>query len=322
MVGDELRQRFETLKLRCCRWPSPCRRRDPAAGAAPPADRPCRRAGAGGAGWRLGGPGRPDGRPRPWVGPVAPVPTTQPAPMPPTTAAPPPSAVPPTTIERPPTTTTAPSTTAAAAAQVELRPDGLGVVGFGTGEREALDRLERRLRAPTSMAPGRGRRLRDLPGPGPGGRTGSALRAVHQRAHPVRGRRALAPVHLPGGRCPADRGRPRLQRPHAAARSPAAAGASPGPLPASASAPPWPSCAAPMADACRSASANPQWCTGSGRLRRRQELSGSPRRRHPQRDHHLPRRRRALRRVGRPHPGHSGMTAGNDRPAGRMHERV
>jgi hypothetical protein len=37
---------------------------------------------------------------------------------------------------------------AVAAGQVELRPDGLGVVGFGAGEREALDRLERRLGAP------------------------------------------------------------------------------------------------------------------------------------------------------------------------------
>jgi hypothetical protein len=95
-----------------------------------------------------------DARPRPWVGPVAPVPTTQPAPVPLTTAAPPTSAVPPTTVAPP--TTTAPSTTAAAAARVELRPDGLGAVGFGTGEREALDRLEHRLGAPDERGAWRG----------------------------------------------------------------------------------------------------------------------------------------------------------------------
>jgi len=82
-----------------------------------------------------------DGRPRPWVGPVAPVPTTQPAPLPPTTVT---------------STTTAPPTSAAAAGRVELRPDGLGVVGFGAGEREALDRLERRLGAPNERGAWRG----------------------------------------------------------------------------------------------------------------------------------------------------------------------
>jgi hypothetical protein len=95
-----------------------------------------------------------DGRPGPWVGPVAPVPTTQPAPLPPTRVTPTTAAVPPTTAA--PRTTTAPPTSAAAAAQVELRPDGLGVVSFGTGEREALDRLERRLGAPDERGAWRG----------------------------------------------------------------------------------------------------------------------------------------------------------------------
>jgi hypothetical protein len=74
---------------------------------------------------------------RPELGPVAPVPTTQPAPAPPTTATPT-TAIP----------TTVPPTTAAAATRVELRPDGLGVAGFGTGERDAMERLERRLGRP------------------------------------------------------------------------------------------------------------------------------------------------------------------------------
>jgi hypothetical protein len=41
-------------------------------------------------------------------------------------------------------------------ARPELRPDGLGVVGFGAGEREALDRLERRLGAPDERGAWRG----------------------------------------------------------------------------------------------------------------------------------------------------------------------
>jgi hypothetical protein len=91
---------------------------------------------------------------RPGVGPIAPSPTTQPAPAPLTTATPTTSTVPPTSVAPP--TTSAPSTSAAATARVELRPDGLGVVGFGTGEREALDRLERRLGAPDERGAWRG----------------------------------------------------------------------------------------------------------------------------------------------------------------------
>jgi hypothetical protein len=75
-------------------------------------------------------------RPVDWVGPVTARPTTPPTPLPPTTVAAPTTVAP---------TTAAPSTNAA---RVELRPDGLGVVGFGTGERAALDRLERRLGTP------------------------------------------------------------------------------------------------------------------------------------------------------------------------------
>lgn len=151
MAGDELRQRFEMLEAEVLSLAE-----SPAVGAirrrARRRQRTVRAAvlvpavlvGA------LVARGVEDEQPRPWVGPVAPVPTTQPASVPPT------SAVPPTTIERPPTTTTAPSTTAAAAGRVELRPDGLGVVGFGTGEQEALDRLERRLGAPDERSAWRG----------------------------------------------------------------------------------------------------------------------------------------------------------------------
>jgi len=151
VAGDELRQRFETLEtdvlplaespaVGAIRRRGRRRQRTIRAAALVPAVL----VGA------LVARGVEDGRPRPWVGPVAPVPTAQPAP------APPPSAVPPTTIERPPPTTIAPSTTAAAAPRVELRPDGLGVVGFGTGEREALARLERRLGAPDERGAWRG----------------------------------------------------------------------------------------------------------------------------------------------------------------------
>jgi len=151
VAGDELRQRFETLETDVLPLAE-----SPAVGAIRRRGRrrqrtvraamlvPAVLVGA------LVARGVEDGQPRPWVGAVAPVPTTQPAP------APPPSAVPPTTIERPPPTTIAPSTTAAAAPRVELRPDGLGVVGFGTGEREALDRLERRLGAPDERGAWRG----------------------------------------------------------------------------------------------------------------------------------------------------------------------
>ena len=148
MAGDELRQRFETLEAEVLPLAE-----SPAVGAIRRRGRRRQRTvravvlvpvvlvGS------LVARGVEDGRPGPWVGPVAPVPTTLPAPAPPT------SAVPPTAVAPP--TTTAPSTTAAAA-RVELRPDGLGVVGFGTGEREALDRLERRLGAPDERGAWRG----------------------------------------------------------------------------------------------------------------------------------------------------------------------
>jgi hypothetical protein len=151
VAGDELRQRFEMLEAEVLPLAE-----SPAVGAIRRRGRrrqrtvraavlvPAVLVGA------LVARGVEDEQPRPWVGPVTPVPTTQPASVPPT------SAVPPTTIERPPTTPAAPSTTAAAAARVELRPDGLGVVGFGTGEREALDRLERRLGAPDERGAWRG----------------------------------------------------------------------------------------------------------------------------------------------------------------------
>jgi hypothetical protein len=44
--------------------------------------------------------------------------------------------------------TTAPATTGAPLAGVRLRPDGLGLAAFGTGEREAMDRLEHHLGPP------------------------------------------------------------------------------------------------------------------------------------------------------------------------------
>ena len=144
MAGDELRQRFETLEadmlpladspaLDAIRRRGRRRRRTVRAAVLVPAV-------LGGA---LVARGVEDARPVPY-GPVAPVPTTQPAPVPSTTAVPP--------------TTTAPSTTTttAAATRVELRTDGLGVVGFGTGEREALDGLKRRLGAPDERGAWRG----------------------------------------------------------------------------------------------------------------------------------------------------------------------
>jgi hypothetical protein len=142
VAGDELRQRFETLETEVLSLAE-----SPAVGAIRRRGRrrqrtvraavlvPAVLVGA------LVARGVEDGRPRPWVGPVAPVPTTQPAPLPPTTVT---------------STTTAPPTSAAAAGRVELRPDGLGVVGFGAGEREALDRLERRLGAPNERGAWRG----------------------------------------------------------------------------------------------------------------------------------------------------------------------
>ena len=80
------------------------------------------------------------------VGPAGPAPTTRPATILPATSVPDPSAVP-TTLAIPPPTT-APAIAGAPTASVRLRPDGLGVAAFGTGEREALDRLGRRLGAP------------------------------------------------------------------------------------------------------------------------------------------------------------------------------
>jgi hypothetical protein len=80
------------------------------------------------------------------VGPVAPVPTTRPAPIPPTTRPAVSSTVPPTTAE--PSATSAPPATAHITARIELRADGLGVVAFGAGERDAVAALERRLGAP------------------------------------------------------------------------------------------------------------------------------------------------------------------------------
>ena len=68
MVGDE-RQRFETLETEVLSLASPLPSARSGGGAAPPADRPCRRAGAGGAGWpwwpgasRMGDPARGSGR--------------------------------------------------------------------------------------------------------------------------------------------------------------------------------------------------------------------------------------------------------------------
>jgi hypothetical protein len=78
--------------------------------------------------------------------PAGPAPTTRPATVLPATSAPPPSTVPATTAKQPPTT--APATTGVPLASIRLRPDGLGVAAFGTGEREALDRLSRHLGAP------------------------------------------------------------------------------------------------------------------------------------------------------------------------------
>jgi hypothetical protein len=90
--------------------------------------------------------------PRSDVGPAGPAPTTRAATVLPATSMPDPSmpdpsAVPPTLADPPPTTTT-PATTGAPTASIRLRPDGLGVAAFGTGEREALGRLARHLGAP------------------------------------------------------------------------------------------------------------------------------------------------------------------------------
>jgi hypothetical protein len=143
VAGDELRQRFETLESELMSLTE-----SPAVGAIRRRGRRRQRTVRGavlvsvvlvGA---LVARGAEEWAIRPGIGPVAPLPTTQPAPVPPTTVA-------------SPTTTVAP-TTAAVAARVELRPDGLGVVGFGAGEREALERLERRLGAPDERGAWRG----------------------------------------------------------------------------------------------------------------------------------------------------------------------
>jgi hypothetical protein len=80
------------------------------------------------------------------VGPAGPAPPTRPVAALPTASAPATSTVPATAAKRSPTT--APATTGAPTASIRLRPDGLGVAAFGAGERDALDRLERRLGAP------------------------------------------------------------------------------------------------------------------------------------------------------------------------------
>jgi hypothetical protein len=83
----------------------------------------------------------------PEAGPVGPVPTTQPAAVPST---------PPTTAARPTTTAAPPATGTPATHAVVLGADGLGVVAFGTGERETLRVLERRLGAPDERGAWRG----------------------------------------------------------------------------------------------------------------------------------------------------------------------
>jgi hypothetical protein len=96
-------------------------------------------------------------RPDPGIGPVGPVPTTQPVTVP---------SSPPTTA-RPPTTGIPATTPNPASAGVELRADGLGVVAFGAGERDARDRLERRLGAPEERGswPARANPFGTCPGP-------------------------------------------------------------------------------------------------------------------------------------------------------------
>jgi hypothetical protein len=81
----------------------------------------------------------------PEAGPVAPAAATQPATVP---------SIPPATRPRP---ATAPPTTGTPASHVPvLGPDGLGVAAFGTGERETLRTLERRLGAPDERGAWRG----------------------------------------------------------------------------------------------------------------------------------------------------------------------
>ena len=144
MAGDELRQRFEALETELLPLTDP-----PAAGAIRRRGRRRQRnlrAAVLLSAVLLGGlvarGAEQWARPDPGVGPVRPAPTTGPVTVPST----------PPTITRPsttaPPTTSAPTTTTAATAGVQLRPDGLGVAAFGAGEREALDRLERRLGAP------------------------------------------------------------------------------------------------------------------------------------------------------------------------------
>jgi hypothetical protein len=95
------------------------------------------------------------------VEPAGPAPTTRPADVPPATALPATSmpdasAVSPTLVTPLPTTAPAPATTGAPTASIRLRPDGLGVAAFGAAEREALDRLSRRLGAPDERGAWRG----------------------------------------------------------------------------------------------------------------------------------------------------------------------
>ena len=145
MAGDELRQRFEALETELLPLTDP-----PATGAIRRRGRRRQRnlrAAVLLSAVLVGGlvvrGAEQWARPDPGVGPVRPAPTTGPPVTVPST---PPTTAPPATTAPP--TTDVPTTTAPATAGVQLRPDGLGVAAFGAGERDALDRLGRRLGAP------------------------------------------------------------------------------------------------------------------------------------------------------------------------------
>jgi hypothetical protein len=180
----------------------------------------------------------------PDVQPVRPPPPTRPAVVTSTTTAP-------ATTTRPATT----ATTAAASrptATVVPRADGLGVAAFGTAERVALRALEARLGPPQERGSWRGSTPFGTC-PGPGGALGPAVRAVHQRPHPLRpdGRWHLFAWQVDQVQDPQDSG------PTPPPDPPPLRGYSPGPPPASATAPPSPSCAPSTAAACASPSASP-----------------------------------------------------------------
>jgi hypothetical protein len=166
----------------------------------------------------------------------------------------------------PPTTTAPPPTTTppGATARVELRPDGLGVAGFGAGEAEVLDRLERRLGAPQERGAWNN-------GATPFGTCPGPVRAVCWGRPYVlftSGPTAMGPVGAGTFTYQVDAAQRTKLDPNYTGppppQPPPLRGYNPRTAPGSGSAPLWPSSAAPIPGGSRSPRANREWSTGSG----------------------------------------------------------